>query len=322
MRNNKNNNTPSIHAQGGARRFPYGQDQGSIATVPELARNGLFILLWEDDEGRYPIGYMLDRVVEELLRVPPSVRGPVDLNGNNRSILLFQLPTEGERSRLVAGLAHYWRVRETFGLLRRWRDEAWPVYSRKGELLFTVERAAMGLLGTMRYGAHLTAYINDASASHGIKLWVARRAANKATFPGMLDNTVAGGLVPGEDPIDCIVREAVEEASLSVDLVRRSVSCWVYDLHLPANETPKPNDGEVDQFFLCDVDQIKADMADGKFKPNCAVVLLDFFIRHGILTKADEDYLDIINSRMHRELPFPGPHKGDWHPVEKPSSHF
>lgn len=45
-------------------------------------------------------------------------------------------------------------------------------------------------------------------------------------------------------------------------------------------------------------------MAEGQFKPNCAMVLLDFFVRHAILTPDNEaDYAEIV-SRLHRKLPF------------------
>ncbi|RCI14510.1 hypothetical protein L249_7111 [Ophiocordyceps polyrhachis-furcata BCC 54312] len=322
--------------------LPYGQDQAIISTISELAYNNLHMLLWEDDEGRYPIGYILDRVVRELLRVPVVVRGHMDFDENKRTVLLFQLNTEPERTRAVAGLVHYWRDHDTFKLLQRWRGEVCPIYGRKGEILFSVERAAVGLFGTVQFGAHLTAYVTDASAPYRIKLWVAKRAANKTTFPGMLDNTVAGGLATGENPFDCILREADEEASLSVDLVSRFIrsvgtvtyiyitdeaqvgedgfiypECqWVYDLNLPANIIPQPKDGEAEQFFLCDVDQIGADMADGRYKPNSAIVLLDFFIRHGIIKDADNSRLDVIKQRIHRNLPFPGPHEKDWYQVK------
>lgn len=239
---------------------------------------------------------------------------------------------------MVANLAAYWRERQTFKLLNGWRDELWPVYGRNRELLFSMERAAMGLLGTMRYGVHLTAYVVDPSAPHGILLWVPKRAADKSTFPGMLDNTVAGGLMTGEDPFECIIREADEEASLAEDVVRENArevgtityiyvtdeknvgqadfiypECqWLYDLKLPADVTPQPKDGEVEEFSLCDVDQVKKDLADGKFKDNCAVVMLDFFIRHGILNDDNEPQLSIIQQRMHRKIPFPGPHQVGW----------
>jgi hypothetical protein len=43
-------------------------------------------------------------------------------------------------------------------------------------------------------------------------------------------------------------------------------------------------------------------MAREQFKPSCAVVLLDFFIRHGILTAENEKYYAELISRIHRKL--------------------
>ncbi|KAH6889100.1 NUDIX hydrolase domain-like protein [Thelonectria olida] len=322
--------------------FPYAD------TKPDAYKtmsDGLYTLVWEDEDGPYPIGYILDRVFQELLKVPVSVKGDMDFNDKNRTVTLFRLPTEEGRTARVAALAAYWREKGTFPLLRGWRDELWPVYGRKGELLFSMERAAMGLIGTMRYGVHMTAYVKDASAPHGVKLWIPTRAANKSTFPGMLDNTVAGGLMTGEDPFECVIREADEEASLPDAMVRGRAKfvgnvtyvyitdadkvgeggfiypeCqWVYDLELPANEedavVPQPKDGEVEKFELCDVDQIKRDLAEGRYKPNCALVTLDFFIRHGILSKENEPELAQIKRRVRRDIPFPGPHQSNWRPA-------
>lgn len=304
-------------------------------------QNGLYTVLWEDANGSYPVGFMLDRVFRELLKVPVSVKGEMDYNDKERTVTLFQQPTEEERSSKVAALADYWRQKKTFPLLRGWRNELWPVYGRNGELLFSMERAAMGLLGTMRYGVHMVAYVKDESAPHGVKLWIPTRAANKSTYPSMLDNTVAGGLMTGEDPFECVIREADEEASLPDEVVRQRAEfvgnvmyiyitnkdqvgeggfiypeCqWVYDLELPFDVTPQPKDGEVEKFELCDVEQIKKDLADGKFKPNCALVTIDFFIRHGILTEENEPEIELIKKRVRRDMPFPGPHKGDWRPA-------
>jgi len=313
--------------------FPY-QDK----SPDEYRRmsSGLWTLLWEDEEGKYPIGYILDRVFHELTRVPVSVRGEMTFDETERTIMLFQgYQTEPERTAQVAQLADYWRRNGTFKLLRKWRDELWPIYGRKGELLFSMERTAVGLIGAMRYGVHMIAYVRDDGAPFGFKLWVPRRAANKSTFPGMLDNTVAGGLATGEDPFECLVREADEEASLPEDVVRSRAKCvdvvtyiyiteeervgeadfiypecqWVYDLELPADVVPQPKDGEVDEFRLCDVDEVRKQLAGGEYKPNCALVVIDFFIRHGILTGENEPDMADILRRIHREMPFPGPHK-------------
>jgi 8-oxo-dGTP pyrophosphatase MutT (NUDIX family) len=153
-------------------------------------------------------------------------------------------------------------------------------------------------------------------------------------YLGMLDNTVGGGIATGEDRFESLVREAQEEASLPEALVRENVSyhgtvtytyiresraggesglvqpeCeYIYDLELPADVLPKPNDSEVEEFYLWTVDEIQERMAKGEFKPNCALIMLDFFIRHGILTKENEKNYDEIQRRLHRDLGLPGPH--------------
>lgn len=210
------------------------------------------------------------------------------------------------------------------------------MYGPGNELLFSVERSASCLLGVVTYGVHMTAYRRDEGASYGIKIWVPRRARTKQTCPGMLDNTVAGGMATGETPMECIVRECEEEASLPAALVRENVKAkgtvtycyireeraggeagliqpecqYVFDLELPADVVCKPNDDEVECFNLWTVEQVKEALGKGEFKPNCAMVMLDFFVRWGILTKDNENDLEEIKSRLHRELEFPGPHRG------------
>jgi hypothetical protein len=50
---------------------------------------------------------------------------------------------------------------------------------------------------------------------------------------------------------------------------------------------------------------VREALAEGQFKPNCAMVMIDFLIRHGILTVENEgNYLEIL-SRLHRRLEFP-----------------
>jgi 8-oxo-dGTP pyrophosphatase MutT (NUDIX family) len=150
----------------------------------------------------------------------------------------------------------------------------------------------------------------------------------------MLDNTVAGGTATGEDPFESLVREADEEASLPEELVRQRTKQYgnvtylyiredraggesgmmqpecenAYDLELPSDVVPKPNDTEVEEFYLWTVEQVQEHLAKGQFKPNSACIILDFFIRHGILTPENEEHYEEIKSRLHRVLEFPGPH--------------
>ena len=272
------------------------------------------------------LGHILNSVVEkfpwsqDFWAVDATARTvtlitPADATPEHRSKLVAQSITEAVK------LGH-------FDVLKGWRNESYPVYGPGGEFLLEMERCASPLFGIVTYGAHMTGYVEDAA---GIKIWVPRRAKNKQTYPSMLDNTVAGGMCTGEKPFECIVREAMEEASLPESVVRASivpVGCvtyshvrdaraggetgliqpeveYVYDLKLDPSVIPRPGDNEVEEFKLLSVPEVQEAMKRGEFKPNCAFILVDFFIRHGILTAENEpDYLDIL-SRLHRRLGLP-----------------
>lgn len=233
-----------------------------------------------------------------------------------------------KRSLLVAQTMANARDEGIFRVLKGWRNELYPVYGANGELLLDIERAASPLFGVVTYGVHMTAYVRT---KEGIKLWVPKRARNKQTYGGMLDNTVAGGISTGEEPFECLVREASEEASLPENLVRKGARAagtvtyfyvrdqraggetgllqpecqYVYDLEVGDDVLPRPGDSEVEDFYLWTVEEVQRALGKGEFKPNCALVLLDFFVRHGIITQVNEkDYIEIV-SRLHRKLEFP-----------------
>jgi len=76
---------------------------------------------------------------------------------------------------------------------------------------------------------------------------------------------------------------------------------FIYDLELPADFLPNPLDGEVSEYHLWDMEkvnglsfheiiinvlpceQVKSEMAAEHFKPNCALVILKFMIRKGLI---------------------------------------
>jgi 8-oxo-dGTP pyrophosphatase MutT (NUDIX family) len=215
---------------------------------------------------------------------------------------------------------------DSFGILHKRRSEPYRVL---GANVFThLQRFSHPLFGIISRGAHLTAYVNS---PEGIKIWVPRRARHLFTYPGKLDSTVAGGIKATNTPVECILAESMEEASLPEDLVReglRSVGTltymalsdspdsrekglvhpdvvYLFDLELPSHVVLKPNDDEVEQFYLITVDEVKEALFNQEFKTNSAVVMIDFFVRHGIITPENElDYVE-ITSRLHRRLPIP-----------------
>jgi 8-oxo-dGTP pyrophosphatase MutT (NUDIX family) len=234
-----------------------------------------------------------------------------------------------QRNEILAEYLQQVREAGIFGVLTGWRNELYPIYGPGKELVLSMERSATPLFGVVTYGVHMTGYVET---DQGLKIWAPRRALTKQTYPGMMDNTVAGGLSTGEKPFDCLIRECEEEASLPEELVRNAVACgtltyfhvrdsraggetdlcqpecqYIYDLKIPPNIIPKPGDDEAIDFQLLTVEEVQKAMAKGRFKPNCAHLLLEFFVRHGLLTPENEpNYIEIV-SRLHRRLEFPMP---------------
>ena len=214
----------------------------------------------------------------------------------------------------------------TFAILHGQHSELYPIIGANYPV--AIERFARSLFGVIARGAHLTIYTRTEA---GMKIWVPRRSAHLFTYPNCLDTTVAGGVTAGEGPLECIVREAAEEASLSENLVRdNACSCgvlsyigmndsqgggerglvspdviYVYDLEVAQDVILKPGDDEVSEFCLWNVDEVKQRLARGQFKTNSALVMIDFLMRHGAITPENErDYAE-ISARMHRKLLFP-----------------
>jgi hypothetical protein len=115
-----------------------------------------------------------------------SIRGEFEVDRSARTVSAFRhLPNEAERSKVVAATAAYLRDNKVFDILSGWRNELYPVYGPKGELLFSIERAASPLFGIATYGVHMDAFVRDETASYGLKVWIPRRSKTKQTYPGV-----------------------------------------------------------------------------------------------------------------------------------------
>ncbi|CAG8523478.1 11367_t:CDS:2, partial [Ambispora gerdemannii] len=231
-----------------------------------------------------------------------------------------------ERTEAVKQLFDTWRSEKKFAALEGWRDELYPVYgdiNYPSNVAFVMERAATPIFGIPTFGVHLNGYIKTPEGK--IKMWIAKRASTKPTWPGRLDNTIAGGITYQLSINETIAKEAMEEASIPANIASTAVPTgaityftvtklglqpetqYIYDLEFPVDIQPKPLDDEVECFYLLDVDEVKKNLLEGKFKPNCALAVIDFFIRHSVITPDKEpDYIEIL-TRIHRKLEFPGP---------------
>ncbi|MHA1107644.1 MAG: DUF4743 domain-containing protein [Alphaproteobacteria bacterium] len=197
------------------------------------------------------------------------------------------------------------------GIIDGWRGEPYPVGTGFHEpAFFEMERAAVPHFGVPAYGVHINGFFRRGFEIH---MWIGRRAACKATFPGMLDNMIAGGQPVGLGLAENVVKEAGEEAGVPPELAQGAVPVgaisyccesadglkpdvmFCYDLELPEDFIPRNTDGEISEFMLLPAAEVmEITAATGEFKFNCNLVNIDFFIRHGLLTPDHPDYVDIL----------------------------
>lgn len=270
-----------------------------------------------------PHGFLLDSTVQKISWPQNEFR----LDVRNREVhLLRPSGTNWERrcDWVIAGLLHTCRGKNLFPSLGASRNEKYAILGAKFPI--GIDRSASHLFGIVITGVHLNIYVET---DDGIKVWLARRSFTKDSFPGKLDNAVAGGVALGEAPLDAIARETEEETGLMKDYARKHVEAagtisWihidqtpgepgfivpgvshVYDLKLESDVDMKPVDDDIEEFILVGVNELKALMLRGDFKPMCANVMVDFLIRHGFITKENEEDFEAILDRFYRKLPFP-----------------
>ncbi|KAF9030305.1 hypothetical protein BDZ89DRAFT_1132420 [Hymenopellis radicata] len=235
------------------------------------------------------------------------------------------IDSPAKRSAIMRELCERWRDEELFPDVcgpRKWRSELYAVWkdpfggyeypSSKDDdnsnFAFEMERSACALFGVITYGVHMSAFEHD---DNGLRIWIPTRARTKQTWPGFLDNSVAGGIPSGMTPFESLVKECMEEASIEEDIARKHVRSsgavsyffrtsqgwlqpeieYVYELLIPPNHptpeafVPKPSDGEVESFELMDLELVLTKLRQGLFKPNCAVVIIELLIRLGYVTR-------------------------------------
>ncbi|WP_278367238.1 NUDIX hydrolase family protein [Acetobacter orientalis] len=167
-----------------------------------------------------------------------------------------------------------------------------------------IDRGALPLFGLVAIGVHMNGLVRKPD---GLYLWTGRRAQNKRLDPGKLDHLVAGGVPAGHSPQEALVKEAAEEASIAAELastaqdvgrivyalnrpegLRRDI-LYCYDLFLPESFEPIAADGEVDSFSLMPLSQAYTLVRDtDEFKFNVNLVLIDLFLRQGLIDPTSE----------------------------------
>ncbi|MBV1799720.1 NUDIX hydrolase family protein [Siccirubricoccus sp. G192] len=208
----------------------------------------------------------------------------------------------GARSEALATVAASLAGRGFFRL----RGERFDIRAAaEGPVLAALDRGALPAFGVISQGVHVNGLVRR---PEGLHLWIGWRAKDKAVAPGQLDNLVAGGIPAGLSAEETLVKEAGEEASLPPELalrarrtgrvsyvmatergMRRDV-LHCFDLDLPEDVTPRPGDDEVERFELWPAQRVLETVRDtGRVKFNVNLVLIDLFLREGLIDPASEE---------------------------------
>lgn len=272
------------------------------------------------------LGFVIPEVVAAIRKT--SVANCFEYDDANQQFAVAKhLDTFDARTKMIGQLAEELRLADK-EVAHGWRNELYTVYSPLSQPYFLVERAISGMLGVVTYGVHINGYVPAEKTVDGkMRMWIPRRSATKQTYPGKLDNTIAGGLAYPLGIWKNVVKESYEEAGLDEEFVKARTKpagvvlylCqpfgpkghaqpeveYIYDMEFDGEGgiRPTPVDGEAEDFALMTLDEIYSRIKGGEFKPNCVLVIIDFLIRHGFITPDEPDYFQIV-TRIHRHVPF------------------
>jgi hypothetical protein len=227
------------------------------------------------------------------------------------------LTNAATRSRAIAAL-----VPELVatGLFLKPRNELYAVKNDWNDApAFRIDRALVPGFGLRAYGVHINGAVFKRNGPH---LWIGTRAADMKVEPGKLDNMVAGGQPAGLGLMENVVKECAEEAHISAKLARtarpagvitysfecpeglRADTLFCYDLPMPAKLKPRTSD-EITRYELMPLAKVlKTIRTTRRFKFNVNLVILDFAIRHGVVTPENEPNFEKIVAGLH-ERPQP-----------------
>ncbi|MFM0646303.1 DUF4743 domain-containing protein [Paraburkholderia bryophila] len=183
------------------------------------------------------------------------------------------------------------------GRIPGWRNETYAIRNAfDAPPLAYIERAASRFFGTQTYAVHLNGVVEYADGG-APQLWIARRSDTKATDPGMLDNVVAGGIGWGFGVEATIIKECWEEAGIPEEIAARAVAgrtahvlqslpegtqaeqIFIYDLALPADFTPRNQDGEVGEHRLARIDEVARWIEEDAMTVDASLATLDCLLR-------------------------------------------
>jgi len=225
------------------------------------------------------------------------------------------VPSLADARARTAALERVTRTLAAEGALTSWRDERYAVAPDVGAApWFILERAAARYFGVRTFAAHVNGLVGEAGE---VSMWFARRSANTATDPGMLDNLVGGGIAAGQTIADTVTKESWEEAGVDAALaasayatgtveIRRvrpdglqRETIFIHDLKLPRDFTPLGQDGEVVEHRLVGLDAAALLIANSSgpdvVTVDASLVVLDCLFRQRAIINGSPDTAALVS---------------------------
>jgi isopentenyldiphosphate isomerase len=248
----------------------------------------------------------------EVGLVPHAIAEKLQECGFTRSEAGLALPT-GTFEELSEKLAEASETLREAGLAAKARGEFYPVLTHPdADPLAILDRGAATEFGIVNKGFHLNGIVRRVA---GTFMWIARRARDKATYPGKLDNMVAGGHPAGISAFDNLLKECAEEAGIPAEIAatarptgvisyRMAVQAglrrhmfYTYDLELDPDFVPQAVDGEVESFELLPIGEVMriVETEPDAFKYNCNLAIIDYLLRNGFIAPDHPDYFELAN---------------------------
>jgi Domain of unknown function (DUF4743) len=186
------------------------------------------------------------------------------------------------------------------------------------EPAFKIDRALNPNFGLRAYGVHVNGIVQKRWQPY---LWIGTRADTLLVEPGKLDNMVAGGQPADLGLMVNVVKECKEEAHITRSLARtakptgvltysfeapeglRCDTLFCYDLPMPTRVRPRPSD-EIAGYELMPISKaLRLVRSSDLFKFNVNLVIIDFAIRHGIITAENEPDFENLVAGLHERPP-------------------
>ncbi|OQS05503.1 hypothetical protein THRCLA_02366 [Thraustotheca clavata] len=203
----------------------------------------------------------------------------------------------------------------------KWKGEEYGARNNSEDIIFHIDRGAATFFGITQFGCHLNGYVRH--GPNDFSIWMGLRDKSRSRWPNRWDSIAGGGLPLDISPWDNMLKEAFEEAGLkNISHLMTSVGAlsyvnsepeglknntmYVFDIAMTEDMIPKIQEDEVDHFELWPLDKV-FDLIENSpecFKPDICMLLVDFGIRHGILTADNtHQYTKLIQS-LHTSPPY------------------